>query len=243
LKQGKHAHADAYLKKKGIVKSARQWLAGVEKGTQNMLKKMRTKVQHKPDAVYARMTGQDLGKAMKDPWASHAKVAPGGKKSRVHVATGLKKKEQGLGTIIKRHETDEVVASKKLMKGKRTRTAALPVSVSTHISDEVLRKERKLVNTAKALYGKETGGHKMAKIRKGTGEYKNMFSKSAEKAKRKDALKQMKSQMIDFSKLSPEEKKSGIQAAKKALKDSLSKKDLKSFLRVLNQVANSGGAI
>ena len=47
LKQGKRHQADAYLKKKGIVKPSKVWLAGVERGTQNILKRYKVKVKNK----------------------------------------------------------------------------------------------------------------------------------------------------------------------------------------------------
>jgi 8-oxo-dGTP pyrophosphatase MutT (NUDIX family) len=208
LKQGKKQAADAYLKKRGLVKSAASWLAGVERGTKNILKKTGAKVVHKPDTTFHKATtasgmadyvGLKKGKTMRNPLGAHAKVTQGGKRARVHVATGVKKKEQGMGTIFKRHEADEVRAAMK--QAKKNKGSIVPMRPEQgHMSASVLDKERELVRTAKGLYGKKAGGKKISKLRKQSGEYDSIGKKKVYKKAEKSAMKQALQQKADARK-------------------------------------------
>ena len=247
LKQGKQKQADAYLKKRGLIKSARSWLAAVERGTQNILKRYKAKVLHKPDTSFTKMvaasgaeqaTGLKVGKTMRNPLGAHAKISPGGGRRRVHVATGVKKKDQGLATIFKRHEAGEIQSGVKQSKSKLSKGTVIPMKPEYgHISDEVLRKERELTRTAKALYGKKAGGKTVSKMRKQTGEYSQLGKKGkreiakGEKELRKDMIQQIRDQRKEVKGMSPEEKKQWIAMVKRQLKGMFSPKDVKKVLR------------
>jgi len=242
IKKGQKAKADEYLKKKGIVKSARQWLAGVEKGSQNILKKTGTNVQNKPNVIFSKQTGLPIGKNLKDPMHAHAVTST--KKSTMHVPSGLSKKQQGLSTLIKRHETDEVRMGKKKLKAAKANLSSLqPTSSYGHLSDEVLRREKELTNTAAALYGKKSGANTLRKLRKQTGEYdaiKHMTKKDI--AKQDKALttqiKNATKQEIDaIKKLSPEQRKEVIKGYKQQLKATM---PTNVYKRVLKQFKSQG---
>ena len=245
LKQGKHKQADAYLRKRGLVKSSRQWLAGVEKGSKNILKKYNAKVVHKPDSSFTRSMGAlgvskamgvKKGKTMRDPIGAHAKVNPGGVKRRIHIATGVKKKEQGKGILFKRHETDEMRTAVKQSKSKDFKGSIVMLRQDVgHMSSEVLRKERELVRTAKALYGKKAGGKEISKLRKQTGEYSDLGSKraiaKADKALRKANLKSIAAVRKEYRKLSPEGKKDRLEMLRQMFKPVMSKKDIQRLIK------------
>lgn len=241
LKQGKHKQATQYLKSKGIVKPARLWLTGVEKGTQNILKKLGAKVLHKPDVTFAKTLaptglgkeiGVEVGKTMKKPFGSHSKTSLGGAKVRVHIPTGLKKKEHGLGVLIKRHEADEARAAAKQIKSKFAKGVAIPVG-GGHLSSDVLRRERELVRIAKALYGKGGGGKQLSKFRRKSGEYEILKMGSRKKFLKHEA--ELRKSMIEFSKeqkreiakLPPDERKMALKSIKDSFKSSLSTPDFK----------------
>ena len=249
-KQGKHKEADKYVKKKGMVKSSRDWLAGVEKGTKNILKKHDAKVVHKPDKTFAgvaktgaaaagiKMKAVDdmkVGKTMKNPMSAHMTVRQGGKRTRVHVASGVKKKEQGANTFSKRHEADEVVSAKK--QARRNKGVITPMRQDAgHMSSEVLDKERKLVRTAKSLYGKKAGTKELEKHRKQTGEYETLPKrkeyKKAEKKAEKEAIKQKADARKEFRSGSKEDQKAQKKEGMKQLKSmGMTKKDAKTAIK------------
>jgi len=193
LKQGKRHQADAYLKKKGIVKPSKVWLAGVERGTQNILKRYKVKVKNKffgapidtldAKVVTKRFTNKPV------VYAASTKGVP--RKTKAH------------RTLIKRHEADEVRTGKRLA-GKhygdlRYKTDLRSTATTSHWSDEVLRKERELVRTASALYGRKGGGPQMEKLRKMTGEYKSLIKSRKQIAKYdKKKLKELENEIRSY---------------------------------------------
>jgi len=247
LKQGEVKQAQAYLKKKGIVKSARQWLAGVERGTQNILKKYKAKVLHKPDTGFTKMvtaggndlaTGLKRGRTMRNPLGAHAKVSPGGGRRRVHVATGVKKKEYGIATQFKRHEAGEIQSAVKQSKFKKSKGTVLPLKPEYgHMSDEVLRKERELTRTSKALYGKKAGGKQISTMRKQTGEYAQLGKKSkraiakSDKELRQDLIQQIRDQRKEVKQMNPTERANWMKSIQQQLKPLFSTKDTHKILR------------
>jgi len=245
LKQGKQKQADVYLRKRGLIKSSRQWLAAVERGTQNILKRYKTKVVHKPDSSFTKSMGAlgvskhmgvKTGKTMRDPIGAHAKVNPGGVKRRIHVATGAKKKEQGKRILFNRHETDEVRSAVKQSKSKAFKGSIVPLRPDVgHMSSEVLRKERELVRTAKALYGKKAGGKEISKFRKQSGEYSDLGSKraiaKADKALRKKHLKSIVDARKEYRKLSPEDRKGRVEMLRQMFQNHMSKKDIQRLIK------------
>jgi DNA-directed RNA polymerase subunit H (RpoH/RPB5) len=162
MKSGNIHQAEKYLAKRGIVKSARAWLAGVEKGTQNLLQKAGAKTINKPHAQFIKTVGKGelVGKTLKDPILAHGMVDPGGRKASMHVATGLKKKQQALGTLIKRHEADEITQGKKMYKLYGRKKMIVPTGSTGHMSDVILKKEKELTDFGKKMYGGKKIGTK-----------------------------------------------------------------------------------
>jgi len=188
LKQGKISQANQYIKKRGIVKSAKQWLAGVERGTQNILKRYGGKEKHKASVLYALISRdikprKPLTKITQSYSQPMGTLALRTKHPSIHTVSPsrLKKKERGFATLAKRHEADEVRTAQKTLRRTKSRSAVGIIARHQgggHMSDEVLRKERELVRAAKALYGRHGGGREMEKLRKMSGEfYKKLGSK------------------------------------------------------------------
>jgi len=205
LKKGKVTQAGEYLKKRGIIKSAKQWLAGVERGTQNILKRYGAKVKHSLPAGTARSPKQ-----LKIRGTKQAHALPYKKRPSIHVASGSKvtKKQRGDWFLTKRHEADEVRTAKKLMKYSKIAGSERASQVFSHVSPEVLRKEKELVNTAKALYGRHGGGREFAKLRKSSKEYDllkrhNLFTKKEIRKYEKSRIKSMETNAKDARKLAP----------------------------------------
>lgn len=173
MKDGKIKDAQQYLAQRGIVKSARTWLSGVEKGSNNRIKKMGTKIIHIPDAGHAKIIGapETIGKDMTNPLHDYSKVSQGGKRSVMHLAvTGTTKKDYPLRTIFKRHETDEVDYAKKLMKKyKGSGDMAGAGSAGGHVSDEILRRERELERSG-LMHGNKSGSKDINYLRTATKE-------------------------------------------------------------------------
>jgi hypothetical protein len=181
---------------------------------------MGAKVQHKPDVAASRQPGFQAhgvkaGETMRNPLGAHAKVQPGGGRGRIHVATGLKKKQQGLGTIIKRHEADEVSSMKKFQK-KHGQVAPQGANLSVsggHASDEVLRKEKELTKYGKKMYGKKLGLKPLEKARKDSGEDEHISSQTKRSIKKREGeiMKQStaanKEQIKSIKGMSDEQKK------------------------------------
>jgi hypothetical protein len=254
LKQGKDKLAQAHLKKKGIVKSAREWLVGVEKGTQNILKKYKVKVLHKPDVSVTRMAtasggaevgGLKVGKTMRAPLGAHAKIKPGGGKRRIHVASGVKKKEYGMATQFKRHEAGEIQSAVKQSKSKLSKGTIMPLKPEYgHMSDEVLRKERELTRTSKALYGKKAGGKQISKMRKQSGEYAQLGKRGkkeiakSEKELRKNMIHMIRTQKKELKNMKPADRKEWLASIKQQVKSLYSKKDVKGILRQFKDVTS-----
>jgi len=167
LKQGKVDQANRYLRKRRIVKSAKQWLAGVERGTENILKRYGAKVKHTEVPLIARVLKTSVKKTEGGATNALKKVPT------IHVpsASQVSKKRRGKWILTKRHETDEVRVAKKLSKKVKNPHAVHATKVFSHISPEVLAKERELVRTAKALYGRHGGGREFSKMRKISKEY------------------------------------------------------------------------
>jgi len=240
LKQRKFKQADEYIKKRGIVKSARAWIAGVEKGTQNILKHYKAKVLHKPSAGYAKaMAGQfglKPGKTMRKWKGAHATLSFGGGRRRAHLPTGLKKKEQTLGAIVKRHEADEIRAGVSQLKSKHAR-GFIAKPGGSHISREVVRREKELVNTAKQLYGDKGPLKTLQKIRKFGGEYKHLPSKNVikkeERKLRKKIIDDIRNTRKELKELPPDMRKDAFKQIQSDLMLAAPKKDAIKILRML----------
>ena len=107
-----------------------------------------------------------------------------------------------------------------------------------HISSEVLRKERELVRTAKALYGKKAGGQQVSKLRKQTGEYVGLPSKrkisKTERAARKAHLKTMADLRKGYRAMSPSEKRDSLAMLKMNLElNNIPKKDIRLIIKAM----------
>jgi len=168
LKKGKIQQANQYIKNKGIIKTAKDWLIGVEKGTQNILKRYGAKIKHTEHPRVLKASN----KVMKKKSGGSADILR--RTPAIYVPSGstVKKKERGEWIITKRHEADEIRVGRKLMKKAKEPFAVFGAHTFSHISPEVLAKERELVRTAKALYGRHGGGREYSKLRAASREYK-----------------------------------------------------------------------
>lgn len=205
------------LTKAGVVKPVDKWLSGINKGTENIIKKTGGKVVNKPDMFYANQQGfsKDVGKNISNVYKSHGTATFG--KNRLHVpnSENIPKPQRVILPLVKRHEVDEIRIMNKLAKkyGMSKLAASQQwggLSKHGHVSDEVLRKEKELTDLGSKLYGRSSGAPQLTRIRRIGGEYENIGTKkeiaklNAKKIKETDKL--MKQQKLDVSKLSPEEK-------------------------------------
>ena len=218
------------VQKAKLPKSRKDYMAGVDKGTKGIMKKHGAKVQHKPDQVFATAQGMEKGKSVKDIMLSHGTVS--GKKKRIHVpkSKDIKPKERELSKIVKRHEADEISQGSRQLKKHRTvaNASIAGAGQTAHMSDKVLNNEKKLRNTADALYGKKGGRGKLNKIRKKTGEDKAIAKmKTKDISKRdKQTVKAVKTQTSaavkagkkQLKQMSPEARKKDMSLSNKMLK-------------------------
>ena len=177
------------IQKAGLPKSKKDYFEGIEKGTKNILKKQGAKETNVLHQVKAKMTGMKPGDKVKNPLSSHSIVTP--RKARIHVpaAKDVASNQRELAKVVKRHEADEIVAiNKQFKKLKRPGSPMFGATAGPgHASDTVLKNERKITNTANALYGKTKGGRGIInKARKKTGEYKKVDKLSKKDVKKHD---------------------------------------------------------
>jgi hypothetical protein len=173
------------IQKAGLPKSRKQWLAGVEKGSEEKVRKIGGKVHHR---FGPGVSAGGEGKKIKDPMKSYAS------NKDIHVPAGVSKKQRSTAAIVKKHEADEASIYNKLRKKVGSSfdvktTATVP---GKHMSDEVLRRERELIRTHSALYGKKPI-KKFVKTRKTADDvYKTVGSKK--QIKKYDRRKQREHQ-------------------------------------------------
>ena len=225
-------------KEKPMLKSKKRYEAGIERGTHNIVKKKGIKVSHVPDPTFAKFVNRASaegafekahrkrigrlvpGKTITRSYGSHMKSTPGGKKV-IHIKKGSK------DPYIKRHEADEARAAIKAEKGTRKiGSIVAPTGAGgTHVSDEVLRRERELLRVGTRLHKSKRAG-KLRSFRKMSGEYEDLGTKKqiakAEKQVRKAAGK-------SFSHATPEGRLG--YASKKQLRKVLARKDYKTALK------------
>ena len=221
LASGKLAKKDLMkIKKAGLPKSQRKWTAGVDKGTENILKKKGIRSTNRYHNQMAKNKGVKPGTRLKGSTgvlSSHAITNPG-KKPSIHTPSGIRKKRQTFRAITKRHEADELTRKTRMAtrKGKKNPLEPSLKGTSTaHSSPEVLRRERELTRTSHKLYGKKGGSAILPHIRKKiTGEYKDIPSKKVikkmEKKISKAPAKDLKKMRDDMAKLKPEERRKAM---------------------------------
>lgn len=158
LKKGDTTGAQEYLAKKGIIKSARAWLAGVEKGNKNLILKNKINVHRNQNN--SKESYMSKSEDLYDINLARTKT--------------LKNKNIGDDILTKRHEIDEVGLHKKLSSSSNV---GVNSSLGSHVSDEVLRREKELMDTSKSLYSNKRGNLNITKFRKQTGEYDILPSK------------------------------------------------------------------
>ena len=233
LRQGKKKQADAYLRKRGIVKTATQWFAGIERGTQRMMRKKGIRSSSKFSPVQARAhRGKKGGSKITSIYQSHA--SPNMDKGRfiIHTKAKPKKKEARAATIVKRHEAEEAKSGlSRMKKGVHPHVSG---TRGGHQSDEILRRERELVRTSKGLYGKGGGIHKMSSVRRKTKEYETIPSKKQIKKIERGVIKKEKRYTdtglglgARLKKMSPEEREKFM----KTLRKDADKKEFKYIKR------------
>ena len=243
LKDGKKEQAQNYLKKKGIVKSCRDWLQSVEKGTNEILRKSNVKKQHMAGKTFTKTLelsgvdpkilkkdmGLEFGKPIENIVGTHTQVSPKGRIT-AHVTSSkyINQKDRVSAGIIKRHEADEARIARKMF-NKNRQVVASSAGGGAHMTDEVLKKEKELVNVQNALYGKKFSKSKklLSKIRKLNGEYEIAGTQTAKdiKKRQKQVLELVKKQQDDIKFYNPEDKKE----LKKQLSQLFGKSDIKSI--------------
>lgn len=179
LKQGKKEQVKEYLDKKGIVKPYKDWLSSVEKGSKKIIEKEKYKII--PKRFY-------LGQG------EYSEISPGELKVVKHPEKQLGHTFKREAIIGKRHEIDELrIGRKQLKKVGATGTSIAGKKVGgTHVSDEVLARERELTRISDELYNDKSY---IAKIRDKSGEYKGIKGKT---------LKQMRIESLkDAKKINP----------------------------------------
>ena len=151
--------------KAGLFKSRKNYFAGIEKGSNEIIRKKRIRVSHFPDAEFATNKKLQVGQKLTDLNNSHAVINK--TKSVIHIPDhkDLIGKDKDLASLVKRHEIDEVRAGQKQIKksGEFTTTTT---SRDQHLSNHILKNEREITNTANSLYGKKDGRQRINKFRK-----------------------------------------------------------------------------
>ena len=116
--------------------------------------KVEAEAEEDKDIAIQKILGRIVpGKKLTKPYSAHARVEPGGKKV-IHIKKNIK------NPYLKRHETDEVRAGIKAQKRTRkigSATAATGAG-GTHLSNEVLRKERELLRVGVKLHRSKKAG-------------------------------------------------------------------------------------
>ena len=187
--------AKQLLSRKGsIVKSYRDWITGVNQGTENILKRYSAKHQQMPSTSFSKsismsgdiaQSGVKTGEKMKNLFGAHSFIDPHTGKSVLHNVDKSKigKGDRGIASIMNRHEADEIRYAKQMMKkhGIITPTSVAGAQAGgAHMTDKVLKNERELERTATRLYGS-----KATTSKGGMASVANIFDKNAyEKGKK-----------------------------------------------------------
>jgi hypothetical protein len=136
------------LKKSGIVKPEEEYLAGLNKGSQNIINRYGVKFKRKNPTSFKRSSGSSKGQS----------TMTGAKYSAAKKTITIPKSMTGAEyAAAKRHEVDEVRAIEKLKrKFKITNKDILGnARYHSHFSPEVLANERKYLTMINRLYDKE----------------------------------------------------------------------------------------
>jgi len=143
-------------KSKGLVKPAKDWLNSVDKGSNNILKKYNTKLTRSGDLR--------KGDGMFSP-----------NDNEIYLPNINSRKDRPDDIIIKRHEAwEDSLSHSKL---KNSTSVKRYSTMGNHQSDEVLRREKELINTNQKLYGKKSNPVWQSNYRELSGEYENLGSK------------------------------------------------------------------
>jgi hypothetical protein len=192
------------IKQGGLVKSPEEYFKGIDKGTQNIIDKHNIHVSHNNSNALNNAFKLNSGSKMSDitnhtakygirePLSiySHTMATP--QKVTVHVPDikNIPHSERDLHSIIKRHEADEAVEYlKNLKKYKRKRLDNN--TPEQHQSDNVLKKEQKILSTANRLYSRRDGlgtpgRDRLNHMRLSTGEYAHVDMKTNKQIKKDD---------------------------------------------------------
>jgi len=204
------------LKKKGMIRSERQYMKGIDKGTAFKLKGTGSKIYRTGEADATGpisfmpskgVFGSSPGQIQMPKGSARAARKTQAELGASYTPTGLYKREMPL---YRRHEADEI----KMGLGREKREANLaPIQfkkkgkhLATHMSPEVLSKEKKLVDYTSRAYGTGRG---LRRMRQKTGEYdfiKGMSKRQMRKMEDR-AAKHTDEQTVKASDLRPKLRK------------------------------------
>jgi hypothetical protein len=225
LKLGKGKQAAEYLAKKGIAKSPAEWTAGVEKGTENILKQHGFTVRNIPHNSFAKKLDLKPGEKLKNTWQSHSVINKHTGKGTIFVPNDkvVPPKEKLWHAIVKRHETDELRVGRKAEKILGTGGRGYVTSHSTkgnHMADEVLRREKELLYFSRQMYPEESAQAVASRV--ATGEYMP-FQFKAKKQMDKELIANLKKAKDDYIKFVKEARSAPIKDRLEAYKIAIEK--------------------
>ena len=198
LRQGKLSKdAVRRIQQAGLAKSKEAWTKGLEKGNENLIRKLGIKQSNVSDI-------ESKGKPITNLWRSHSMTSVlNPNKKIIYFPKNVPPSKRDLAAIIKRHEIDEVRATSKIKKKAGPYSHYDPRQIkmtglfSGHGSNEVLRKEKELTNVGAELYGRKSGAGIMRKARNVGGEYDDIGTKASIKKFEKKKLKQYHAEKND----------------------------------------------